>query len=282
MLQKETATRIITALPLALVAIAVIMYLPPVFLLGLMAIFLVIASWEFTNTLKNIRLRLFEPIVYFQAVFIPGIYLYRGAEFTVQIILGMTLVYLFGWMTESVLMKKEKGYSKFYLIHLLWVTLPFVCALYIRVQENGSYMLLWLALIVTFSDIWAYFGGKRFGKHPLAPSLSPKKTIEGSLFGLLGALAVGLPFAYYLLSFEWVFVIIAIFAITFLGQFGDLMESKFKRFCGVKDAGNIIPGHGGVLDRVDAFLLALPFFCIILYFFYPEWRLAGPVMGTLY
>lgn len=282
MIQKELGLRLLSGLLLAIIAAAVILLLPPVFLLSLMGVLLFISSYEYLKSLRKAGIRLFKPIIYGQALFLPFAFVFRGTEFMVLMLTAIGFVYLFGWLIESMIMQKSADYSKYYLLHLVWVTLPFICAVYIQLLVDGPYILVWLALIIASSDIWAYFGGKTFGKHPLAPSLSPKKTIEGSIFGYIGALVIGVPYSYYCLNFSIQSAVLLIILMAFLGQSGDLVESKFKRFCGIKDSGRIIPGHGGVLDRVDAFLLALPLFSLIIYFFYSEWHHSGTVLDSLF
>lgn len=119
-------------------------------------------------------------------------------------------------------------------------------------------------------DSFALFGGKRFGKHKLCPSVSPNKTWEGSICGALSAIVVGaiLCFVPWYNGVDWWIVVLGAFVASTLGQIGDLVESLFKRMIGVKDSSNLIPGHGGVLDRVDSLLFSIP----TAYFFL---RLAG-------
>jgi len=126
--------------------------------------------------------------------------------------------------------------------------------------EQGRLVLLTIAAVTWLGDTAAFFGGRAFGRHRLYPSVSPKKTWEGALCGLagsvLGALAVrGLFWA------DADPVRLVVFAVLggILGQTGDLVESVFKRSAGVKDSGSILPGHGGLLDRIDAFLFVAPF-----------------------
>jgi phosphatidate cytidylyltransferase len=127
-------------------------------------------------------------------------------------------------------------------------------------------------LFSIFASIWvcdsaAYFTGKSFGKHKFAEKVSPKKTWEGAIGGLIGALIVGLLF-YYFDSFSksYIYIIIALISGT-IGQYGDLVESLIKRDVGVKDSSNLIPGHGGVLDRIDSLLAVSPFVLFILVIF---------------
>jgi phosphatidate cytidylyltransferase len=122
---------------------------------------------------------------------------------------------------------------------------------------------VFFALFCTFgSDTAAFFIGKAFGRHKLAPSISPGKTVEGALGGLLGAVGVSLLF---LLSsplslssrLEWWQAVTLGILVSVFGQLGDLVESLLKRNAGAKDSGNLLPGHGGVLDRVDSIIFAV-------------------------
>ena len=106
-------------------------------------------------------------------------------------------------------------------------------------------------------DSAAYFGGKALGKHKFAPAISPKKTWEGAVFGMIFSAVAGLVFAFTLLKNESVlFVVLVAFIDGIFAQFGDLIESLIKRGAGVKDSGNLIPGHGGLFDRTDSLLVS--------------------------
>jgi len=127
-------------------------------------------------------------------------------------------------------------------------------------QRSVCMALLWT---VWLGDSAAYFVGKAIGKHKLAPRLSPKKTIEGSIGGILGTLA-GIVFVreVFDLPGTWGWMILFAVAAAVIEQAGDLFESLLKRAAGVKDSGNLIPGHGGILDRVDGILFAAPLFAL--------------------
>jgi phosphatidate cytidylyltransferase len=123
--------------------------------------------------------------------------------------------------------------------------------------KQGPLLLLFAMVIVWVSDSVAYFVGRAIGKHPLAPKLSPKKTWEGTVAGFLGSLAIALLFE------RWLAIpradLLAMAAVgNIAGQVGDLLESAYKRSAGIKDSGSLLPGHGGVLDRIDALILAIP------------------------
>jgi len=124
-------------------------------------------------------------------------------------------------------------------------------------SAQGPTLLLFAMVIVWVSDTAAYFAGRSIGKRPFAPKLSPNKTWEGAVAGFLGSLAVAFVFM------PWVNVpLIHLLSMAALGniagQVGDLLESGYKRSAGIKDSGTLLPGHGGVLDRIDALILAIP------------------------
>lgn len=134
--------------------------------------------------------------------------------------------------------------------------------------EQGFMLAMSLVLMVWGNDVFAYFGGKSLGKHLMAPVISPRKTWEGFGFGILGALA-GFSTVLYLIPLEldltFLQALPAVLLVSIFGPAGDLTASKLKRACQVKDASNILPGHGGFLDRFDALILAAPAYYLYLY-----------------
>ncbi len=142
--------------------------------------------------------------------------------------------------------------------------MPTMLALLFRdAGDDGPAWVLMSMAVVWGSDTGAYFAGRAFGKHKLAPRVSPKKTIEGAVGGLLTSVVAVFVFKYTLLpQLElWQVFVVAIPA-NILGQIGDLCESVIKRAHGVKDSGVIIYGHGGLLDRIDALIFAIPWFYV--------------------
>jgi phosphatidate cytidylyltransferase len=123
--------------------------------------------------------------------------------------------------------------------------------------EDGPKLLLFALVITWAGDTAAYFVGRAIGKHPLAPHISPKKTWEGSVGSMVGSLIVAWAFSFWIrIPIGHLMVMAAIGNVA--GQMGDLLESAYKRSAGVKDSGGLLPGHGGVLDRIDALILCIP------------------------
>lgn len=141
---------------------------------------------------------------------------------------------------------------------LILVAFPLTFAVRLHgIRQEGPAILLFVLVITWVGDTAAYFVGRAIGKHKLAPILSPNKSWEGSIASILGALLVAVVFA------KWLTVplphLLAMAVVgNVAGQAGDLLESAYKRSAGVKDSGSLLPGHGGVLDRIDALILAIP------------------------
>jgi phosphatidate cytidylyltransferase len=132
---------------------------------------------------------------------------------------------------------------------------------------DGFWMVLTFFLMIWGNDVFAYFGGKTWGKTPLAPTVSPNKTLEGFWFGFLGA-AVGFLIVYWIADpypFAIWAIIPAVIIIGFLGPLGDIAESRLKRLANVKDSSSILPGHGGFFDRFDSMILTAPFIYFLYY-----------------
>lgn len=131
--------------------------------------------------------------------------------------------------------------------------------IWIRNSESGPTWVVWVWLIIAASDTGAYYTGTYFGRHLLSPRVSPKKTIEGSIGGIIAAVIVGAVFNRLFLPELGTVPVIAFAAIAAVsGQIGDLFESALKRCGGIKDSGRLLPGHGGILDRIDGLIFALP------------------------
>ena len=170
-----------------------------------------------------------------------------------------------------------------------YIALPLGMLVQLRQQWAGAFYLLYLLLVVWAGDIFAYFVGKSVGRHLMAPRISPKKTWEGATASLIASIAVGWAMFHYAQPLSSALlragliqrrdglfgleqpamapVIVLTIVLNVAAQLGDLVESLIKRGAGVKDSGAILPGHGGMLDRIDALLFAAP-----VLWYYAAWR----------
>jgi phosphatidate cytidylyltransferase len=172
-------------------------------------------------------------------------------------ILGITGIFLY-----ELFKNQEKGVKNivFQISSLVYAVLPFCFALpfaYLSGAYEGM-LLISLFILIWSSDTFAYLCGRSFGKTKLFEKVSPKKTWEGFIGGAILTIGTGVVL-YYTTDITSIqnWILFALLAVIF-GSIGDLVESMFKRYIGIKDSGNIIPGHGGILDRMDSFMVALP------------------------
>ena len=174
---------------------------------------------------------------------------------TILVNLALLLFYLFS--------KKDKSFNKFkkFVVGLFYIGggCIFLTMIPYKNDAFAKYLIVGVFLLIWINDSFAYLVGKSIGRTKLFPSVSPKKTWEGTIGGLVFSMGTAYFLANYepLLSpFQWM-IMAAVIVIT--GSFGDLVESKLKRSAGVKDSGAILPGHGGMLDRLDSLIFAAPF-----------------------
>ena len=155
------------------------------------------------------------------------------------------------------------------LLGFAYILLPCLILVWLRNMESqGLQFIIWFFAVIWATDIGAYFSGKTIGGPKLAPSISPNKTWAGFFGGLILAIIVSLVLNKFASpSFVVIDLIAACILLSIIGQLGDLFESWVKRRLGVKDSGSLIPGHGGVLDRIDAILLSTPVAAFIAIFF---------------
>lgn len=271
-----TSTRIIAALVMAPLAIAAILLLPTPWLVALVALVFLMGMWEWFK-LAEIDDTLSRTILLVANLVLMVLLVWASAGSMVlfQIV---TLIGAAWWCAALLWLRffnfasDHETYARvFKLAAGTLAILPAWCALgLIHASEpNGHRWLLAALSVVWAADSGAYFagrqfGGRWFGSRKLAPRISPNKTLEGLLGGLAAGVVAGLGFAWLAgltLSQVPAFILVAIAAVLF-SVVGDLFESLLKRHVGAKDSGNMIPGHGGILDRLDGVLAALPIFAV--------------------
>lgn len=177
-------------------------------------------------------------------------------------VMAIAVLMAFEWITIA---KTEEEGNMWRLLGLLYIVIPCGSLVYIRGAENGADVILWLFLVVWATDTAALIVGLTFGGPKIAPSISPKKTWSGLAGGVLASMFVGLLSSVIFKESATFFIVLSGF-LAVIEQVGDFTESKFKRVFGVKDSGNIIPGHGGVMDRVDGFTFTAPLVALLLMF----------------
>lgn len=260
-------TRIITGL-LAFLLLVAILFSPVVFfeialiLVSFSALYEVMKA---TGLLKN------KPLVFVNFLF-SALLMYA---FRISLIISvmMLITYLFTLFTLMVFCHKNIVITD--VVTSYFLMLYTVCLLHfivlIRTSDFGLLNVFILLIGVFATDTFAYFTGVSIGKHKLCPEISPKKTIEGSLGGWIGCILLLFIYGYFLSKFSYKinFTALAVFSVICggLSQIGDLTASIIKRFYGIKDYGNLLPGHGGIMDRLDSILLVSPLlYLFILYF----------------
>ncbi len=205
-----------------------------------------------------------------------------NAAFVFQGILSLMLIYaihtgqyftLYAYLVPAALLVVSCLYYKiklhFALMGLAYALLPAVSLIWLRqYSDQGGWIVLWLMIIVWSMDTGAYFAGKNIGGPKMAPRISPNKTWAGLIGGAVVAVIMGLITAFYFnFDYGWMPLAAAAGVLAIWSQIGDLAESAVKRHFNVKDSGAIIPGHGGIMDRVDGIVFAAPAVALSLYFF---------------
>jgi phosphatidate cytidylyltransferase len=173
---------------------------------------------------------------------------------------ALALLLVQGYPSSAILW----GHSLTRLLMGVLVLVPTGVALvFVRYQVQGVGLIVLLLGVVATADIGGYFAGRRFGKHKLAPAVSPGKTLEGFAGGLLSNLCLAALVAYLTATNAWLVLAIVV-PTSLFSVLGDLLESMLKRHANVKDSGSLLPGHGGLLDRVDSITAAAPVFALAL------------------
>ncbi|MGD9849641.1 MAG: phosphatidate cytidylyltransferase [Nitrospirales bacterium] len=239
-----------------------IAYSPPWLFSVFVGMTVLLALWEFLSMyFGNPRLGISHFLCFFSAA---GILLLMHGNVTpplLAVALGLTLVILAGFFLNHHKMRQWMPKWMGYIFGIFYVALLFGYFIQIRQLPQGITMVFFVLIVTWLSDTGGFVFGLTFGRHPLAPVLSPKKTIEGFLggilFSLIGAILCHLWF-FSVMSLPHSAILGILLAIC--GTLGDLTESAIKRSVQVKDSGTLIPGHGGVLDRIDSLLLSAPAF----------------------
>lgn len=255
-------TRIITAVVLLPLLLAVVLFLPKIFTAILFGAMAAIGAYELLHNTGLVKHKRFAVYGIIMAVFVA----LWSNMWTVYplILLGMLAFFciLFG---ELLLFHKELSFQELAMTLVAGGGIPYFLCAVVRIHSlaTGRFLILLPFVIAFLSDTGAYFTGRFLGKHKLAPVISPKKTVEGVVGGVLGAIIGVVVYClilqrYFGFQVNWLCVPIYGLFGSLGAVFGDLCFSVVKRQTGIKDYGNLIPGHGGILDRFDSMIVVAP------------------------
>ncbi len=255
--------RIIASVVLLPLLLIVVLALPKVYTAILFGLMASLAAYELllgTGYVKSIRLVSYAMVM----AFLVTLWSYFGMPYAWGVLGVLALLAIL--FAEMMFSHIKLRFEKVALVLVAALLIPFLFSSLVRIHTvsgTGRYLILLPFIIAFLSDSAAYFVGRFFGKHHLAPVISPKKTVEGAIGGVLGAV-VGMLLYGLVLQLAFDFRVNYLYAVIYGlvgsvgGVFGDLCFSVLKRQTGIKDYGNLIPGHGGILDRFDSMIIVGP------------------------
>lgn len=217
-----------------------------------------IAHIHFLDPKENTKQRVVSALILMPIAIYAIFY---SKDFFIFLAIIIAIIMASEW-TEMI--SKMKDHRRWQIIGLLYISIPIF--LVIKIRFYGSEILFWMFAVIWSTDIFAFFAGKNLGGPKLAPKISPNKTWSGLFGGLVASAVIGF-LSSFMFSGGVIFFILISILLAIIEQLSDLLESKFKRIFGVKDSGNIIPGHGGVLDRLDGMMLVAPALFALITFF---------------
>ncbi|MCL6271991.1 phosphatidate cytidylyltransferase [Sansalvadorimonas sp. 2012CJ34-2] len=255
--------RVITGLALLPVAIGGVFFLPQQWFAVFVGAIILLGAWEWAN-LSGFSSQ-WQRVSY---ATVTGLMMYLFFGMPASFLLGVGLAW---WLTALMLVISYPDSTaawrmRFVRLLMGWLVLMPAWAglVYLKSQDNGNELILYVFVLVWGADVGAYFSGRAFGRRKLAPHLSPGKTWEGVFGGLFLITLVALGVGWYreLALFHMLALLAVTWIVGMVSVLGDLLESMFKRERGIKDSSQLLPGHGGVMDRIDSLTAAVPVFSV--------------------
>lgn len=276
-------TRIVTALIAIPIGILIIALNNEILYYIAMTAFSVIAVYEMLVTTKYLKNKFISVVSLLFSATTPFLFWIEPLRDNIRMIyFGFVVILLLGMLINH----EKARFEQVALVALISIAIPLaLCSVaFIRSKfpDHATFLIVYTMVSAWIGDAGAYFVGTFLGKHKMCPSISPKKSWEGFVGGIVtsGVFAVIMSFSYELIdslinggthtfSVNWIYLTLLALVISGLGVVGDLSASLVKRECSVKDFGNLLPGHGGVLDRFDSILLAAPFAYMMFQIYFP-------------
>ena len=259
---KEFRLRIISSIILLTVFYLFFKIGNPLFVILLSCIFPMIFIEIVKMSFDKVSISQFFNIFFLQSIFF--IYLISKLNnFNFGFIIDYDFLILSSFLINLYYYKTYHDFITFSFSNLIIIS--FFSLIEILLMSNGLNLFLYLVLLISSMDVFAYLGGKLLGNIKIIPKISNGKTVEGTLIGLISTVAISFMIKD-LINLDTLSSLLLGFVIGILSFFGDMFESFVKRKTGIKDSGKLIPGHGGLMDRFDGYILVLPFFYILSYF----------------
>tara|TARA_Y100000590_G_C15472172_1_gene920600 strand:+ start:66 stop:899 length:834 start_codon:yes stop_codon:yes gene_type:complete len=268
-------TRIITGIIIALFIVLSFLFLPLKAITLLLSFIVSLSAWEFYKLRFSSEIAIAISLILFFGL----IYLSFGTGLKLSLTSMGVLVWLvigsliLGFPhNKNILQNKYFWVLSGFFIHIPFWTSIFLILNYegyflrnIGLELSSRFVLILLLTISALMDILAYFGGKKYGKRRFLSNISPNKTLEGFLIALVGTPLIVMPLLALMFDYNFTKFFILILIVSIFSVLGDASASLFKRIAGVKDSSRLLPGHGGILDRIDSHLAAAPIFIVLVY-----------------
>jgi phosphatidate cytidylyltransferase len=253
--------RVLSGLVLIPAVLGIVQYGSSELFLALVVLAVSVGWTEYCKLIRHIGIQI-NPVVGGILCLLLVFCFYRNEYYLVWLAACLMALFI-TWYASGSALEDSLNQVAYSFLGVVYVSGLMSYFILLRGMDYGNHILFYLFMVIWSGDIAAYYVGKNIGKTPLAPKISPGKTLEGSGAGLVGSVAGGVAAKYlFFVTLPLSHCLIIALLCGIMGQIGDLAESLFKRRAGVKDSGSLIPGHGGVLDRLDSLMFAGPTFYI--------------------
>ncbi|OGQ57453.1 MAG: hypothetical protein A3J24_04735 [Deltaproteobacteria bacterium RIFCSPLOWO2_02_FULL_53_8] len=252
--------RVLAAFFLIPVIVFVVGYTAPFWVFASTSAIVFLALVEYNNlSLLPVRRPDGDRLAIAVGVAMPAVFFFLGKDAALAAFIAAVFIFFIYGMRTATDFKSASIDIAFRTLGVIYIAIPFSHLIFLRALPDGRWWMLFLFIVIWANDTFAFAVGKTVGRRKLAVLISPGKTVEGAVGGVAGGAVLALVYAYFMgLGLSMVYVAAIAIIIGIVGIIGDLAESALKRGAGIKDSGSLIPGHGGVLDRIDSLIFPIP------------------------